>query len=78
MHYAHTKHAYTHPTGTGVGATTFLELFKSRWCVVSAGRQGALLAYRGLRVSMGMHSGLASASEMTFNRPSSRMTYGGT
>ncbi|GIL47993.1 hypothetical protein Vafri_4714 [Volvox africanus] len=51
----------------------------SRWKVVEGDEPGALLVFRGLRVRMGMHSGLSDITDLAqLNRTANRMQYTGT
>ncbi|GLI69572.1 hypothetical protein VaNZ11_014230, partial [Volvox africanus] len=50
----------------------------SRWKVVEEDELGALLVFRGLRVRMGMHSGLSDITDLAqLNRTANRMQYTG-
>ncbi|EFJ41253.1 hypothetical protein VOLCADRAFT_119755 [Volvox carteri f. nagariensis] len=50
----------------------------SRWKAVEEGVPGAQLVFRGLRVRMGMHSGLSETTDMAqLNRTANRMQYTG-
>ncbi|KAG2494772.1 hypothetical protein HYH03_007016 [Edaphochlamys debaryana] len=50
----------------------------TRWRVVDEGEPGAQLVFRGLRVRMGVHSGLeAEQNAVTLNRTLNRMQYSG-
>lgn len=50
----------------------------TRWRVVDPGEPGAQLVFRGLRVRMGVHSGLKSEADVQLNRAANRMQYTGT
>ncbi len=51
--------------------------WKGQWKRCSAGTAGAVLAYRGLRVRLGLHAGVADASAITFNSVMQRYHYTG-
>lgn len=61
----------------GQGAATVGDHFLVRWPVSTSGAEGALLAYRGLRVRMGLHSGVDSEANMTFSQTAQRVRYSG-
>ncbi|KAG2431384.1 hypothetical protein HYH02_013371 [Chlamydomonas schloesseri] len=49
----------------------------AQWTVAAAGVPGASLVFKGLRVRMGLHAGVSSASEMSYNRAAARVMYCG-
>ncbi len=50
---------------------------KARWHVCDAAVRGAVLAWRGLRVRMGLHAALDTATSVTFNTVMQRYHYTG-
>ncbi len=61
----------------GQGTATVGDHFLERWQVSTSGAEGAVLAYRGLRVRMGLHSGVDSEANMTFSQTAQRVRYSG-
>lgn len=60
------------------GCEPFSKVFNARWVPAPAATApGAVLALRGLRVRVGMHSGITSESELQYNRASARVVYAG-
>ncbi|MEW5311131.1 MAG: hypothetical protein WDW38_002871 [Sanguina aurantia] len=57
--------------------TTLGSVMDEYWAPLVAPKPGSVLVFRGLRVRIGLHSGIASVSETAFNVASRRTTYCG-
>lgn len=80
-------------TGTGSGAlsglpigpnalggfetNTFVGVCASSWKEASSSTPNNVLIFRGLRVRMGMHTGIHNDADVAYNKAAARMQYGG-
>ncbi len=56
---------------------TFLTEVQASWKPATATTPNAVLIFRGLRVRMGMTSGVASDADVTYNKAAARTHYSG-
>ncbi|MEW5319087.1 MAG: hypothetical protein WDW38_010258 [Sanguina aurantia] len=56
---------------------TFIAACASSWRVADASRPNIVLIFRGLRVRMGLHTGIHSDADVTYNKAAARMQYSG-
>ncbi|EFJ45840.1 hypothetical protein VOLCADRAFT_118195 [Volvox carteri f. nagariensis] len=61
-----------------VECRSWKERCREEWPLAMRPAPPARCAYRGLRVRMGLHTGITTASDVTFNPTTSHMAYGGT
>ncbi|GFR50076.1 hypothetical protein Agub_g12220 [Astrephomene gubernaculifera] len=60
-----------------VQCLSWRERCREEWPLAVRPAPPARCAYRGLRVRMGLHTGISTASDVTFNHTTSHMAYGG-